>query len=206
MRRGDETGSSAERCSMEVAMNDDAAELRFETRSEFRIWLEKNQGMPGGVWIVFEKGRRGFSANDALEEAICFGWIDGVMKSIDDARYKKYFSRRKDKAKWSEKNIRIFGKLERAGLLTKHGVDAFKPASAKEGAAERLDRNEANIRLLREALQGDGEEAALFENTPPSRKKQLAGFYAEAKTAATREKRKAKIIEALTTNDKGMLY
>jgi uncharacterized protein YdeI (YjbR/CyaY-like superfamily) len=191
---------------MEDAMNDDAAELRFETRSEFRIWLEKNHGMPGGVWIVFEKGSRRFSANDALEEAICFGWIDGVMKTIDGARYKKYFSRRKDKAKWSEKNIRIFGELERAGLLTEHGVNAFKPASAKGGAAERMDRNVENIRVLSDALQGDGEAATLFENTPPSRKKQLAGFYAEAKTEATREKRKAKIIEALITNDKGMLY
>lgn len=187
-------------------MNDDAAELQFNTRIEFRTWLEKNRGMEDGVWIVFEKGKRGFSANDALEEAICFGWIDGVMKAIDGARYKKYFSRRKDKANWSAKNKKIFGELKRAGMLTEHGVEAFQPASEKEGAADSMDRNDENIRRLRDALRSDGEAAALLENAPPSRRRQLAGFYAEAKTEATRDKRKAKIIEALAANYKGMLY
>lgn len=187
-------------------MNDDAADLRFENRNAFRIWLEKNHDISGGIWIVFAKGRVGFSANDALEEAICYGWIDGIMKSIDEHRYKKYFSRRKDKANWSKKNISIFKKLAEEGLITEYGAEAFKPAPDQGEAAENADQNASSIRNLKETLRNNLVVAELFENMPPSRKRQLAGFYGEAKTQATREKRKAKIIEAITTKYKGMLY
>jgi len=187
-------------------MNDDVANLQFETRKAFRTWLEKNHGISDGIWIVFAKGIGGFSANDALEEAICYGWIDGIMKSMDEHRYKKYFSRRKDKANWSKKNKSIFKKLAEEGLLTEYGVEAFKPAPDQEGVAKNADQNAINIRNLKETLRNNQVVAELFESMPPSRKRQLAGFYGEAKTEATREKRKAKIIEALTTKYKGMLY
>jgi len=187
-------------------MNDDASDLRFENRNAFRIWLEKNHDILGGKWIVFEKGSGGLSANDALEEAICYGWIDGVMKSMDEHRYKKYFSRRKDKANWSKKNISIFKRLAEEGLITEHGVEAFKPAPDQGEVADNADQNAINIRNLKETLRNNQVVAELFESMTPSRKRQLAGFYGEAKTEATREKRKAKIIEALTTKYKGMLY
>lgn len=187
-------------------MNDDAADLGFENRNAFRTWLERNHDISCGIWIVFEKGIGGFSANDALEEAICFGWIDGIMKSIDEHRYKKYFSRRKDKANWSKKNKSIFKKLAEEGLITEFGVEAFKPEPDQGEIADKADQNAVNIRTLKETLRNDQVVAELFESMPPSRKRQLAGFYGEAKTEATREKRKAKIIEALTTKYKGMLY
>ena len=88
-------------------MNDDAATYRYESRADFRNWLEKNHGSSAGVWLVFTKGSKSFTVTDALEEAICFGWIDGLMKSIDEHTYRKYFSRRKNKNKWSEKNKEI---------------------------------------------------------------------------------------------------
>jgi uncharacterized protein YdeI (YjbR/CyaY-like superfamily) len=186
-------------------MNDDAAILEFENRDIFRKWLQKNHNTSNGIWIVFIKGEKSFSANDALEEAICFGWIDGIMKSINVQTYKKYFSKRKDKKKWSEKNIKIFKKLKEEGLITEAGLDAFQ-GKEKEENNNRDAINKMNIEKLIDALKNDHGALNLFEKTPPSRQKQLAGFYCDAKSEETRNKRMKKIIEALNTGNRGMLY
>jgi uncharacterized protein YdeI (YjbR/CyaY-like superfamily) len=89
-------------------MNENVEVLSFSNRKDYRDWLLKNHDLGFGIWIAFIKGDRRFTANDALEESICFGWIDGLMKRIDEKSYKKYFSKRKDVHKWSEKNTGIF--------------------------------------------------------------------------------------------------
>ena len=97
--------------------------LQFETRSEFRAWLADNCTSSGGVWLLFGKTEeiRTLKAGEALEEALCFGWIDGVMKRIDDQSYMKYFSARRAGSKWSEKNKALTEKLEQSGLMTDFG-------------------------------------------------------------------------------------
>jgi len=79
--------------------------LKFSDRAAFRSWLEKNQASDDGVWLLFEKKKvpTTLSANDALEEALCFGWIDGQMQSIDEIAYKKYFSKRREKQEISRR-------------------------------------------------------------------------------------------------------
>ena len=91
--------------------------LRFEDRAAFRAWLAGNSRTSGGVWLVFGKagGPKTIKAGEALEEALCFGWIDGQMQSIDDTAYRKYFSPRREKSKWSEKNKALAAKLEEQG-------------------------------------------------------------------------------------------
>ncbi len=187
-------------------MNPEAPILEFESRKEFRTWLEANHAGSGGIWIILKKGSREFSANDALEEAICFGWIDGVMKSIDEKAYKKYFSKRKNTEKWSEKNSAIFRKLRERGLMTEAGTEAFKAQPGQKGSVSRDEANRINIVKLKTALGNDETASILFDETPPSRQKQLAGFYCEAKTEETRDKRKIKIMEALKSGYRGMLY
>lgn len=187
-------------------MNHEAAILEFGNRNEFRRWLEEHHDSPDGIWLVFTKGNRGFAANDALEESICFGWIDGVMKSIDEDTYRKYFSKRKNKEKWSDKNIDIFNRLRECGLMTEAGIQAFGVRMERESAVDKNEINRMNIEKLKEALMNDGKVYELFQETPPSRQKQLAGFYCDAKTEETRKKREAKIIDALRSGNKGMLY
>ncbi len=70
--------------------------MEFPTREAFRAWLSDNGQTSGGVWLLFGKpgGPKTLKAAEALEEALCFGWIDGQMRRIDDLSYKKYFSRR----------------------------------------------------------------------------------------------------------------
>jgi len=184
-------------------MNKKAEILKFENRDEYKNWLKKNHKQENGIWILFIKGNKTFSANDALEESICFGWIDGLMKSIDEKTYKKYFSKRKDTKKWSEKNIAIYEKLLKSGLMTNAGIDVYKVENNKEKIV--IDINE-KIQILKNSLEGNKEILNLFENKSPSRQKQFAGFYCDAKTDETRNKRKDKIIEALISNYNGMLY
>lgn len=184
-------------------MYDKADVLEFSNREEFRDWLEKNHKQENGIWIRFMKGSNNFTANDALEEAICFGWIDGLIKTIDGKKYKKYFSRRKDVYKWSDKNIGVYKRMVEAGFMTRAGTEVFRAEKNEKKPA--LDMGE-KIRTLRMALQEDQKILALYDGQTPSRQKQLAGFYCEAKTEETRNKRKNKIIEALKNNFSGMLY
>ena len=79
----------------------------FANREEFRKWLSDHSRSSGGVWLLFGKagGPETLKAGEALEEALCFGWIDGQMQRIDGKTYQKYFSMRREKSKWSEKKI-----------------------------------------------------------------------------------------------------
>ncbi len=186
-----------------MSMNDNNETLLFENRNDFRAWLLNNHNQADGIWIIFVKGDKNFTANDALEESLCFGWIDGLMKSIDDKTYKKYFSKRKDTKKWSEKNKSIYEKLLKNGLMTNAGIDVFKAETNDNNKV--IDMNE-KIAILTEELKQDKEILSLFAAKPPSRQKQFAGFYCEAKTGETRKKRLVKITEALKSNYTGMLY
>jgi uncharacterized protein YdeI (YjbR/CyaY-like superfamily) len=80
--------------------------LTFPDRQSFREWLSKYGTESDGVWLLFGKKEKivTLSAGDALEEALCHGWIDGQIQSLDDNTYKKYFARRLPKSKWSVKN------------------------------------------------------------------------------------------------------
>lgn len=180
--------------------------MEFANREIFRNWLQKNHDTSDSIWILFTKGDKAFTATDALEEALCFGWIDGVMKSIDEKTYKKYFSRRKNKENWSEKNKKIYNKLKEENLITPAGIEAFKGNADEGNKNDKDQKNKMNIDILVDVLKDDGDVLKLFEETPPSRQKQLAGFYCEAKSEETRKKRKQKIMDALITNNKGMLY
>ena len=97
--------------------------MEFANREEFRWWLFDHCLSDAGIWLLFGKagGPKTIKAGEALEEALCFGWIDGQMQSIDDKTYKKYFSMRREKSKWSEKNKALVKSLEERGLMTDFG-------------------------------------------------------------------------------------
>ena len=105
--------------------------MEFASREEFRKWLYEPCLTSAGVWLLFGKagGPKTIKAGEAPEEALCFGWIDGQMQSIDDKAYKKYFSMRRGKSKWSEKNKALAGKLEERGLMTDLGRAKIEEAS-----------------------------------------------------------------------------
>lgn len=109
-------------------MRTDVTELLFSTRDEFRTWLKENAETSEGVWLVFGKTKKvaTLSANDALEEALCFGWIDGQMQSCGDTKYRKYFSKRRINSVWSEKNKKTAEALHNKGMMTELGERAME--------------------------------------------------------------------------------
>lgn len=98
-------------------------QMVFRNRQELRQWLKDNALSDQGIWIVFNKQKNAdtLKASEALEEALCFGWIDGQIKSIDDNTYMKYFKQRNKNSRWSEKNKKLVAELERKGLMTDFG-------------------------------------------------------------------------------------
>ena len=111
-------------------MKADTPELLFATRDGFRIWLGENAATSDGIWLIFEKKKAvmTLSVNDALEEALCYGRIDGQMKNIDDTQYRKYFACRQTKSPWSDKNKKIIETLRNRKMMTNLGEKAVEEA------------------------------------------------------------------------------
>ena len=85
--------------------------LFFQTRADWRDWLSKNHAITTSVWLFFFKkstGKKGITLEEAVEEAICFGWIDGKVKSIDHEKYMQRFTPRREKSGWSKINVRRY--------------------------------------------------------------------------------------------------
>ncbi len=184
-------------------MNDETETMTFSSREEYRDWLSRNHSQDIGIWIVFEKGNKQFTSTMALEESICFGWIDGIIKRIDSMTYQKYFSRRKNRENWSEKNRRLYETLLQDGKIVEAGIEAYRPIESKKSVEVSINEK---VEILRSVLNDEMEVTELYDQIAKSRQKQLAGFYCEAKSEETKKKRKDKIIEALKSNYKGMLY
>lgn len=178
--------------------------LQFADREEFRKWLNDNCLTSGGVWLLFGKagGPKTLKAAEALEEALCFGWIDGQMQSIDGKSYKKYFSARREKSKWSDKNKKLVQSLEERGLMTDFGRKKIEEAK-KNGqwdAPGLMKLSEEHIAQLSALLAGQEPAFANFQAMPLSVRKTYARAYFDAKTDAGREKRLAWIIDRLNKN------
>ena len=182
--------------------------LRFKTREAFREWLSENCRRREGVWLEFGKTKEveTLSANDALLEALCFGWIDGQMQKIDDKSYKKYFSTRRANSKWSEKNKALVQKLEAQGIMTDYG--RIKIAQARENgqwnARKPPEITEEQIALVSGLLSKFEPAHTNFIAMPPSVKKTYTRAWLDAKTDAGREKRLAWMVERLNKNLKPM--
>lgn len=182
--------------------------LEFADREEFRKWLSEHCSSTDGVWLLFGKagGPKTIKAGEALEEALCFGWIDGQMKSIDDKTYKKYFSMRREKSKWSEKNKALVKILEERGCMTDFGRKKIEEAqkNGQWNAANAVEITEEQIACLGELLKEYEPAFTHFQAMSLSVKKTYTRAYLDAKTDAGREKRIAWMVDRLNKNLKPM--
>ena len=182
--------------------------LQFASRNEFRGWLENNCTSGAGVWLLFGKsgGPKTLKAQEALEEALCFGWIDGQMQSIDDKTYLKYFAPRRKNSKWSDKNKAIVDQLEKRGLMTDHGRAKIKDAreNGQWESPKPLDITEDHIGAVTELLRAHEQAYKNYLAMSSSVKKTYARAYFDAKTDAGREKRLSWMVDRLDKNLKPM--
>ena len=181
-------------------MKSDIPELIFATRGDFRAWLEENAETSQGVWLVFGKTKAlpTVKAGEALEEALCFGWIDGQMKSIDETKYRKYFAKRRPKSVWSVKNKKIIERLREKGLMTAPGEKAVEIAKSNGMWDERTEEGEqAMVEAFAQMLRAYPQAYESFMKMPPSAKLGATRWYMSAKSEETRQREFPKIIEAL---------
>lgn len=182
--------------------------LSFTDRQAFREWLEKYAAESDGVWLLFGKKEKivTLSANDALEEALCYGWIDGQMQSLDDNTYKKYFARRLPKSNWSVKNKELAQTLMDKGLMTQQGLEAIEHAR-KNGSwvnAKRILIDDEQIQILKEIIQPYEPAYSNLLAMSHSVQRTYTGYYLDAKSDKTRQTRLEKIIDRLNRNLKPM--
>ncbi len=174
--------------------------ILFKAREEFRDWLKNNCMTSGGVWLLFGKTKElvNVKAGEALEEALCFGWIDGLMKRVDEKSYVKYFSARRSGSKWSEKNKALAEALEKSGLMTDFGrakIEEAKKNGQWEGTALKVVIGKEQIDSVAELLKGNEQAYANFLNMSPSVQKTYTRAYLDARTEAGRVKRLAWMTE-----------
>lgn len=188
-------------------MKTDVKIMKFSSREEFRDWLEKNSETSEGVWLSFSKTKEvTISASDALEEALCFGWIDGQMKSISDAVYHKYFAKRRAKSIWSDRNKRIVENLRNKGIMTELGEQAIQQAKNNGMWFSKQESNiqEEQIEEFEEKLKDYTTAYDNFKNMSPSVQKTYFRRYSSFKTMEARERDFIRIVERLNNNLKPM--
>ena len=175
-----------------------------KTRKEWRRWLTRNHETSSGVWLINykkESGRPRVLYADAVEEALCFGWIDSVMNPLDDHSFMQLFTPRKPKSNWSKLNKQRIESLIEQGLMTPAGMAKIE-AAQKDGSWTSLDKVEAlDVPPdLAKALARSKTALANFNAFSPSRKKMLLYWVNEAKRPETRAKRIAEAVEAAREN------
>lgn len=180
--------------------------LHFRDREEWRSWLSKNHDKENYVWLVFyRKGfGNGVSLEEAVEEAMCFGWIDGKLRKIDNEKFILRFSSRKAKSVWSKINRERAEKLIESGRMTDAGLARIK--EAKESG----HWNSAYTSKVKWSIPSDLKKAFLkdtkawknFQNFANSYRNMYISWVNNAKTEETRKKRIKKVVEQSKQNKK----
>jgi uncharacterized protein YdeI (YjbR/CyaY-like superfamily) len=175
-----------------------------KNRKEWRYWLQKNHHSQKGIWLVYYKkhtGQTSISYTDAVEEAICFGWIDGQIKKIDDDKYMQRYTPRKPKSLWSEVNIERAKKMINLGYMAEFGLKALHEGMKTN---ERIpsSKNFSVPPYLKTALIKNKKAWNNFQNFSPSAQLAYVYWVNTAKTEETRQKRIKKTIEQLAMNKK----
>lgn len=179
--------------------------IRFKNRAEFRKWLTTNALASEGIWLIIGKNAKveTIKASDALEEALCFGWIDGQIRSVDNNTYIKYFKQRDKASNWSDKNKDLVKKLESLGLMTDFGRAKVKIAqqSGRWTPTKPGPLTDEQFQSFEEMLKPHKIAHANFMKMAPSmRKTYTYSYFLGAKTDEGRQKRLAAIIERLKLN------
>jgi uncharacterized protein YdeI (YjbR/CyaY-like superfamily) len=162
--------------------------LDLRTRDQWRTWLRRHHASSPGIWFVFHKKHSGVTSvpyEDAVREALCFGWIDSLVKRLDDDRFALKFTPRKPTSKWSDSNRRRWAELKAAGALAASGL-AAAPTDNRYAPKPNIPALPAYIA---KALKANGKAWAFFQKLPPTARRQYVVWIHIAKQSETREKR-----------------
>jgi uncharacterized protein YdeI (YjbR/CyaY-like superfamily) len=175
--------------------------LLVRSRPQWRAWLEKHHASSPGVWFVFYKrhtGVRSLPYEDAVREALCFGWIDSLVKRLDDDRYALKVTPRQPTSKWSDINRKRWAELKAAGLLTSAGLAA---APTDNSYAPRPVIPDLPVYIAK-ALKANFKAWEFFRELAPTYRRDFVVWIHTAKRPETRERRIRESIRLLAAGQK----
>ncbi len=180
-------------------------EHHFKNRKKWREWLSQNHSTENGIWMIFYKktiNKPTVSYEESVEEALCFGWIDSIIKKMDEERYLRKFTPRNDKSVWSSLNKKRIEKVIHEGRMTEAGLAKIRTAK-ENGQWDKPDRSYPALTIspeFSEALKKNPHAKETFEKLAPTYQKQYNGWINAAKQSETRQKR---IQESISLLEKG---
>ncbi|MDQ6712538.1 MAG: YdeI/OmpD-associated family protein [Candidatus Dormibacteraeota bacterium] len=171
----------------------------FATAAELRQWLEENHATASELLVGFYKrgsGKPSITWQELVDEELCFGWIDGVRKGIDEVRYSNRITPRKPRSTWSAINIARAKELIKQGRMRPAGLKAFERRTDERSAIYSYEqRKAASLEPEAErAFRANNKAWAFFESQPPSYRKTAIYWVISAKREETRQKRLATLI------------
>lgn len=171
----------------------------FPSQPEFRQWLEKNHDRVKELWVGFYKkdsGRPSITYPEALDEALCFGWIDGVRKKYEDDSYTIRFTPRKPKSNWSRVNIRRIEQLIGLGRVALPGLKAFEVREEQRSGVYSFEQDKAELDpALEKEFRAYPKAWDFFQNQPPGYRRTATWWVVSAKKEETRARRLRQLIE-----------
>ncbi|WP_420316331.1 YdeI/OmpD-associated family protein [Ekhidna sp.] len=179
----------------------------FPTPHDFRKWLEENHQNESELWVGYYKkatGKQSITWPESVDQALCYGWIDGIRKTIDEEAYQIRFTPRRNDSHWSHVNIKRIGELKKANLVTTAGLEAYKKRNPENSGRASFEQKEVKLSKDFEARIKSNKKAWTFFNSKlaPSYRKQSIWWVMSAKRKETQEKRLAILIECSEKSDK----
>ena len=176
-------------------------QVEVRNRREWRKWLEKHHASSSGIWLVCYKGHTGVQSipyQDALDEALCFGWIDSLIKRLDDDRYLRKYTPRKPASKWSNINRKRWAELKAAGQIAAPGL-AAAPTANRYGAKPKIPELPAYIA---KAFKSNSKAWRFFQELAPTYRRHFVVWIHIARRPETREKRTKEAVALLAAGKK----
>jgi uncharacterized protein YdeI (YjbR/CyaY-like superfamily) len=166
--------------------------LLVRTLGEWRAWLAKHHATESEAWLIFHKQHTGVASidyKDALDEALCFGWVDSLIKRLDDRRFARKFTPRRADSRWSDVNKKRYAELEAEGRLKPPGIEC---APTDRGSAPRPQRLELPAKLpayIQAALKKNAKARRHFEALAPEQRRRYFAWIESAKREETKLRR-----------------
>lgn len=170
----------------------------FRSSAEFRRWLDRNHARVQELWIGFyrkDSGQGGITYSEALDEALCYGWIDGIRKKLDESSFTNRFTPRKKNSIWSNVNIAHVERLTREGRMMPSGLAAYQAKDEKRSGVYSFERETAALEPeMQSRFQKNPKAWKYFEAQPPYYRRLASWWVISAKRDETRKKRLADLI------------
>jgi uncharacterized protein YdeI (YjbR/CyaY-like superfamily) len=171
----------------------------FKTQGELRKWFEKNHAKAAEVWVGFYKkssGKPSIIWEESVDEALCFGWIDGIRKSIDDISYKMRFTPRRPRSIWSAININHVARLTRLGLMSPAGLKAFEERDEKRSKLYSYENKDKKLSpAYKKTFKANKKAWKFFTSQAPWYQRTASHWVISAKQEATRLRRLETLIK-----------